>query len=494
MSTLALTNPVTALTGGVDQYGGLGMQYGIVLSGTLALGDKLTLTLTDALTGLQTQIGAGNVTGLGAAFTSQYATFCSTFKNKVYVLAGATAYFSALGDPTIWDDPNAAGDSFITMSNFWAAPEPLVATAPYQGRLLFVSRRNVQIWATDPDPANYAITQVLPYIGTFAPLSVQAVGDMDVYMLYDSGVRSVRVRDASNNAIIADVGTPIDAILAPLIAALSDDQKAACCGIVDPAANRYWIYIPNPDDSPGTIFTFSYWPSSQIAAWGSYTPSYQQAVAAPASTYPAIPVLTYTGLTIGKRYAWKPGANELSIACGSMVLTNQPATPEGAFVATATTATVQGKVGAGGLTFTGNLSLTVLFVPEKFVIYNGQVWARSGDLLIQYGGSDNLTYDNCGMTWTIPYLSAQTAGTRKYFSAADAGFEGTWAINFSSDYDSATFKNVYNNTLSSFQQGRVPLARHATHFALQGVESGSGYARFSNALIHYTQEEEKGAP
>ena len=424
MSTVNLTNSVTPLAGGAAQYGGQGMEYGITLSGTFALGDKLTLTMTDGLTGLQTQIGAGNVTGLGASFATQYATYCSTFNNKVYVLAGATAYFPALGDPTIWDDPNAAGDSFITMSNFWAAPEPLVATAPYQGRLLFASRRNVQIWATDPDPANYAITQVLPYIGTFAPMSVQAVGDMDVYMLYDSGVRSVRVRDASNNAIIADVGTPIDAILAPLIAALSDDQKAACCGIVDPAANRYWVYIPNPDDSPGTIFTFSYWPSSQIAAWGSYTPSYQQMVAAPASTYPAIPVLTYTGLTIGKRYAWKPGANELSITCGSTVLTNQPATPEGSFIAGATTAIVKGIPTAGGQAFTGALSQTILFVPEKFVIYNGQIWARSGDKLIQYGGSDNLTYDNCGLTWAIPYLSAETPGTRKYLGGLEKVLPG----------------------------------------------------------------------
>jgi hypothetical protein len=494
MSTVALTNTVNPLSGGVPQCGGQGMSYFVSLAGVFVPGKKLTLTLTDALTGLQTQIGAGFVTGTGMSFATQKASFCSTFSNKVYVLAGATAYFSALGDPTTWDDPNGAGNSFITMSNFWAAPEPLVATAPYQGRLLFASRRNVQIWATDPDPANYALTQVLPYIGTFAPLSVQAVGDMDVYMLYDSGVRSVRVRDASNNAIIADIGTPIDTILQPLIAALSDAQKSACCGIVDPSANRYWIYIPNADDSPGSIFVFSYFPSSQISAWGCYSPSYQQPITAPSSTYPTIPTLTYTGLAVGQRYAWHPGANESSITCGSTVLTNQPATPDGSFVAGATTATVQGTPTAGGQPFTGALSQTVLFVPQKFIVYNGQVWAATAGLLIQYGGGENLSYDNCGMAWTIPYLSAQAPGTRKYFSAMDAGFEGTWAINFSSDYDSDTFSNVYNNTLSSFQQGRVPLGRHATHFALQGLENGGGYARFSGALVHYTQEEEKGAP
>ena len=183
----------------------------------------------------------------------------------------------------------------------------------------------------------------------------------------------------------------------------------------------------------------------------------------------------------------------MSLTCGSTVLVNQPATPEGSFVATATTATVQGKINTGGQSFTGALSLTVLYVPEKFIIYNGQVWARSGDLLLQYGGSTNMEYDNCGVTWQIPFLSAETPGTRKYFSAIDAGMEGVWAINFSSDYDAATFKNVYNNTLPSFQIGRVPLARHATHFSLQGVENGSGYARFSSALVHFTKEEEKGA-
>jgi len=491
--TITITNTDQGFSGGVNSFGGLGEEYTISIGGIWAIGDTATLTFTDALSGLQTQVGAGNVTGLGAGnVTGVVGTFCFTFNQKVYLLAGPTAYFSAIALPSTWNDPNAAGNSFITMSDFYSSPESLIACAPYQGKLLFASRRYVQIWATDPDPANYAITQTLPNIGTFAALSVQPVGDMDVYMAYDSGVRSVRVRDASNNAIIADIGTPIDAILQPLFSALTDAQKATCCGIVDPSANRYWLYVPNADGSVGTIYTFSYFTSSSIAAWGTYTPSYQLAVTAPAGTYPAIPTLTYTGLTIGQRYAWKPGANEASITCGTSVIINQPATPEGSFVASATTATVQGAAGAGGNAFTGSLSQTVLFVPVKFLVYQGQVWARSGDFLIQFGGPSNQAYDNCGLSWTIPFLSADTPGTRKYFSAIDAAFQGDWAVNFASDYDAASFKNVYNNSLSTFKFGRIPLARHATHFALQGAENSSGYARFANALVHYTMEEEKG--
>ena len=495
MGAVLINNTVQPVSGGVNAYGGQGEQYGVSISGTWVIGDTATITLTDTLTGLQTQIGAGNVTGLGGGSLSGIVgTFCFTFNNKVYLLAGPTAYFSALALPATWNDPSAAGNSFITMSNYYSSPESLIACAPYQGRLLFASRRYVQIWATDPDPANYAITQTLPNIGTFAPLSVQPVGDMDVYMAYDSGVRSVRVRDASNNAIIADIGTPIDSILQPLFASLSNAQKATCCGIVDPSANRYWLYVPNPDGSVGTIFTFSYFPSMQIAAWGSYIPSYQQAVNSPASTYPAVPVLTYTGLIIGQRYAWKPGANEASITCGPSVIINQPATPEGAFVATATTATVQGISTAGGQTFTGALSQTVLFAPTKFLVYQGQVWARSGDLLIQIGGNTNQAYDNCGVSWQIPFLSADTPGTRKYFSAIDSSFQGAWTVSFASDYDTNAMKIIYNNTLSSFKFGKIPVARHATHFSLQGVESGSGYARFANALVHYELEDEKGKP
>jgi hypothetical protein len=471
-------NTTVSPTGGTNAFGGSGMNYEFTLAPVTA-GSEVTLTLTDQLTGPQTQVGAGNVTGTDPSFIF-------TFNQKVYTLAGSTAYFCALDEPTLWNDPNGAGNGFITMSNYYSTNEPLAAIAPYQGRLLFCFRRLVQIWYVDPDPANNALTQTLPNIGTVAPLSVQPVGDMDVYMLADNGVRSVRVRDASNNALIADVGTPIDAILQPLLAALTDAQKAAACGIVEPSSNRYWLYLPQPDGNAGKIYVFSYFPSSQIAAWGSYSPTYQVAVPAPAATYPATGpfTVTYTGLTVGQRYAWLPGANEVTLTCGTQILKG-----EGAFVATVTAATVTGN--AASAAYSGALSATTTFVPTKFVVYNGQVWARAGALLFQFGGPNNQAYDNCGVTFITPYIDGGEPATRKNFESIDAGFQGTWQIFGSQDYVSQGYKLLYNNTASSFQYGAIGWGSTGTHYSFQGVEAGSGYALFSSIINHAKPANEK---
>ena len=476
------TNTVVALTGGANALSGTGMDYRFTLA-PLVAGSEVTITLIDNLTGLKTQVGFGNVTGI-------IPTYLTVFNNKAYALAGATTYFSAIALPEVWNDPNAAGNGFITMNNWFSSPEPVVACCPYQGSLVFIARRTCQVWHTDPDPANYSCIQTLPNMGTVAPLSVQPVGDMDVYMLADNGVRSVRVRDASNNAIIADVGTPIDALLQPLLSSLTDAQKATACGIVDPSANRYWVYVPSADGSPGFIYTFSYFPSAQIAAWGTYAPTYQVAVTAPATNYGSNPAtLTYTGLTVGKRYAWLPGANEVSITCGAVTITKSAATPEGAFVATATTAVVKGTANAAA--FTGALSVTTYFIPTKFVVFNGQIWARAGDALYQLGGPTNQATDNCGVAWALPFIDGGTPGTRKQFSGVDAAFLGTWSIGACTDYTVNIYRNIYNNTASSFLYASIGWEAASTHYSFQGVENGSGPAVFSSILCHGKQANEK---
>ena len=475
MANFPYVNTVIAPTGGANAATGTGMTYAFTISLTSSNGE-LTITLTDTLTGFQTQLGAGNVTGI-------IPTYIYTFSNKVYVLAGSTAYFSAVEAPTVWNDPNGAGNGFITMSNYFSTNENLVAMAPYQGQALFVFRRLVQVWHTDPDPANYALVQTLPNIGTVAPESVQPVGDMDVYMLADTGVRSVRVRDASNNAIIADVGTPIDALLQPLLASLTDAQKATACGCVEPSSNRYWCYIPNPDGSPGLIWVFSYFPSSQVAAWGTYSPSYQVALLPPAANYTASTV-TYTGLTVGARYAWLPGADEVSITNGTTTLKN-----EGAFTATATSAVVTGN--APTAAYTGALSQTETFVPTRMRVYNGQIYVRAGNALYQYGGASNVAYDNCGVIAVTPYADSGTPGTVKQFTSIDVGFEGTWTVGASTDYTTQIYKSVYANTVSSFLRAAQGWDSSGPHYSLQMVESGSAYALFANAVAHVKQANEK---
>ena len=484
---MSLTTTAIAIQGGADPVDGRGNDWAFQVTYTPVLGDLVTLELTDTLSGIQTQVGAGYA-------SSVVPTYAFTFNNRVFTLGaspfvGSSAFYSAITFPTVWNDPNAAGNGFTTMTDWFSSRATLQACAPYQGRVLFVNRDYVQVWQVDPDPANFAVFQTMPNIGTMAPQSVVAIGDMDVYMLYDSGVRSVRVRDASNNAIIADIGTPIDLLIQQVLATLTPSQQAASCGTADPSANRYWLYIPTASDTPGTgpvgkIYVFSYFTSSQVAAWSTYDPTYQTSVSAPGASYPSSGAitLTYSGLTVGRQYAWTPGANEVSI--------NVPTGTGGAnatmglvFTATATTMTVTGT--ANSASFTGQLNLINYFVPQKFEIFQGQVWCRdTQNNLFQYGGVDNAVYENCGVTAVIPYIDSGLPGNIKTYQGIEAAFVGTWQIQMCADYVANIFRVVYYNNLSTYSYKRIGYDARGTHYAGTFQEFSSVYARFSNFLCH----------
>jgi hypothetical protein len=474
MPNIPYQNTVFSPAGGVNALTGAGMDYQFTLSGVNPA-STVTLIFTDAQSGLQTQIGAGNVAGI-------VPTFLSAFNNKLYALSGNTTYFSAIENGAVFNDLNGAGNGFIQMANYSGTPDELKATAPYQGGLAFVFRRFVQIWNVDADVTNYSKRQELQNVGTVAPLSVQPVGDMDVYILADNGVRSLRVRDASGNATTEDIGTPIDAVLQPLLAALTDDQKSAACGIVEPSSNRYWCYVPNPDGSTGYIYVFSYFQSSQIAAWARYLPTYQSDLNS-AGAYQAN-VFTYSGLITGKRYAWTAGPNEAKLVCGGSTLTQS-----GSFIAMATTATAYAKNGVTD--YTGALSLTMEFAPSKFFVFRGQVYARIPNALMVYGGSDNLSYENCGVTSTTPFIDSGSPATRKMFTGIDAGFEGVWRIAACCDYTALKYKPIYANNASSFQYQNIGWQASGTHYSFSMTEDGNAYARFASILCHMNQGGEK---
>lgn len=250
-----------AMQGGVTAVAGVGDNFLFTFGGVWAQRDTYTVTLTDQTTAVQTQVGAGFITGV-------LPTFCLTYGNKVYILGGATTYCSAVALPTVFNNPNATGNGFVAMSDWFSTSENLVAIAPYQGRLAFFSRHTVQIWGVSPLIVNWQQIQVLQNIGTMAPLSVQPVGDLDVMFLSDTGVRSLKVHDSSLNAFVNDTGSPIDKLIQTAFLA-SGDHGASACGVVDPESGRYILYLQ------GTIYVFSYYPTSKILAWSTYLPTYQ---------------------------------------------------------------------------------------------------------------------------------------------------------------------------------------------------------------------------
>lgn len=185
-----------------------------------------------------------------------------TVKNKVYAINESLLNFSSVDSPRLWD--SGAGYGFINMSNESAGSEALTGMGRYLGLLAVFARRNTQIWYLDPDPIQNAQRQVLPNIGTFAPKSIVNFGDIDIIFLSDTGIRSLKARDASNSAAVNDVGTLIDDDVIAYMRTLTEDQKVAAAAVQEPNDGRYLLSLGN------RAYVFSYYPSTRISAWSTY--------------------------------------------------------------------------------------------------------------------------------------------------------------------------------------------------------------------------------
>ena len=201
----------------------------------------------------------------GIAPTYQSGDFVRTGNKKLFALTGSEANFSGLQTPTSWIDGEATGAGFIDMSNEASNAETLTSLAKYQGYYAFFSPRTIQIWYIDPDPSLNKQIQVLSNTGTTCPRSVVQYGDNDVFYLDESGVRSLKARDASNAAITTDTGVPIDNLIVGVLAQLSASQRQRVFGVVEPSSGRYWLA------SGQTIYVFSRFDEASINAWTTYT-------------------------------------------------------------------------------------------------------------------------------------------------------------------------------------------------------------------------------
>ena len=203
-------------------------------------------------------IGAGNISEVTVKN-------CLAQNSKLYITTGNQFNFSALNDPTKWETQDT-GAGYIAIQDQFSAPSDVIALASYQGKLAVFCRWNTQIWTINADPSLYAVNQNLQNIGTMAPLSVQSVGDLDVLFLSDTGIRSLRVRDSSNNAYVVDLGSPIDDLITADLLIGGDNSLA--CAVIEPLTGRYWLHLK------GTIYVLSYYPSIKVVAWTIYKPTY----------------------------------------------------------------------------------------------------------------------------------------------------------------------------------------------------------------------------
>lgn len=223
------------------------------IGGTFAVTNtyKLTLNSVEYL-----------ITGLASGMPRTVRTFGTKMHNGVRALD----IFSAVDDPTAVSSGTGIGS--INISSQDQGSQRITAFGVYQNLFGIFTRDTVQVWFMDPDPLNNAFRQLLQNTGTDAPRAVLGYGNSDLMYLSDTGIRSLRARDSSNAAFVDDIGTRIDSNVIEFLATLTDAERQAACGVVDPTDGRAWIAIKN------RIYVFSYFPGSKVSAWSYYEPGF----------------------------------------------------------------------------------------------------------------------------------------------------------------------------------------------------------------------------
>lgn len=253
VSVIGLTNTA----GGVNAANAIAQVVTFTIGGTFEGLDTYTITLN----GATAAVLKGNAAGT--------ATFVKTLGQKMYATNQSLMHFSgftgtpAVPDPTAWASTHT-GAGFVNMSTQDGGSSQLSGLAVYQNRMAVFSRRNAQIWTVDADNANNKQDQVLSNIGTRAPRTLGAFGDIDVFFLSESGVRSLRARDSSNMASTDDVGSAIDGELLAFTHTLDESLVTQAVSVAEPFEGRYLLAI-----GP-VVYVFSHFPGAKVSAWTTY--------------------------------------------------------------------------------------------------------------------------------------------------------------------------------------------------------------------------------
>lgn len=193
--------------------------------------------------------------------------FVKTIGSKIYSTSGPNMHFSGIKLPTGWTTDNV-GAGFIDMSSESSGSEELTALANYQNSVAVFAETVIQIWYVDPDPSLNRKSQVLNNTGTGSPKSVTQFGDNDLFYLNESGLRSLRARDASNAAATTDIGVPVDTLITSVLSAMSTEARQNIIGLIEPRDGRFWLIM-------GTrIFVFSFFSGAEVSAWSEYLPGF----------------------------------------------------------------------------------------------------------------------------------------------------------------------------------------------------------------------------
>lgn len=255
-----VVNNLRNFSGGEDSLGALSQKTKITIgsSATELVGRGTRFEINTKIKDdvLYTTHCASDITGTSPVYASVY-------KSKMHLVAGATVFFSVLNEPMSWD-PQRTGAGFVNFSNNFSSKYDVVTITPYRSSLAVFAPMNIQIWMWDPNPELNSQMQVLSNTGAVSVGSVVELGDIDVFYVSSSGIRSLKARDNTDSAQSSDTGTQIDTLIQAEIKDAGTDLNIS--SVIEPNSGRYMMAINDK------IYVLSQFIGSQIQAWSTYEP------------------------------------------------------------------------------------------------------------------------------------------------------------------------------------------------------------------------------
>lgn len=237
-----------AMAGGVTEVEAVAQIYSATFGGTFEIEDTYLIVVNS-----EEYRATGLASGMGRSLYVD--------KNRVWSPVGSLWRYCDLDDATNWTTGNSG---FINIANESEGNEQIVVAARYQNLAAIFSGTDIILFTLDVDPTNFAFSNILENTGTFAAGAPVRYGNNDVFYLDQSGIRSLRARDASNAAFVSDVGNAIDTFVLEYLESLTREQVSDAIGAIEPRDGRYWLIV-------GTrIFVLSFFPGGKISAWSYY--------------------------------------------------------------------------------------------------------------------------------------------------------------------------------------------------------------------------------
>lgn len=129
-----------------------------------------------------------------------------------------------------------------------------------------------------------------------------------------------------------------------------------------------------------------------------------------------------------------------------------------------------------------------------FATYSGRVYARSGDSIYLYGGTDNDSYgSDYEVVAGLPFISASKVATFKQWKGMDVASQGSWNCTLLIDPNNENnYVTVGEMAGVTFSEESIAAVGHATHVAPVFTHQGEGYASLSLVALEFDGAEAKG--